>query len=145
MITHTNSPPLLPKLRGLLPSSLTKVIPLPFAFSARLPVSVSRTGSKSIFTTRGFSRQCDCLPLALRPPHHDSSSTSGFPYRLLRHRRLEDSQPYLGSFTSCVPPCSSSFTGTGFFTRFPSATPFGFTLGPDLPWADDPSPGTLRL
>jgi hypothetical protein len=26
-----------------------------------------------------------------------------------------------------------------------STTPFGLALGPDLPWADDPSPGTLGL
>ena len=33
----------------------------------------------------------------------------------------------------------------GIFTCCPSATPFGLTLGPDLPWADEPSPGNLRL
>ena len=30
-------------------------------------------------------------------------------------------------------------------TRCPSATPFGLALGPALPWADRPSPGTLGL
>ena len=35
--------------------------------------------------------------------------------------------------------------GTGFSTRCPSPTPFGLNLGPDLPWVDEPSPGTLRL
>ena len=25
------------------------------------------------------------------------------------------------------------------------STPFGLDLGPDLPWADEPSPGNLRL
>jgi hypothetical protein len=35
--------------------------------------------------------------------------------------------------------------GTGILTRFPSTTPFGLTLGPDLPWEDEPSPGTLGL
>ncbi len=33
----------------------------------------------------------------------------------------------------------------GIFTCYPSATPFGLALGPDLPWADEPSPGNLRL
>ena len=28
---------------------------------------------------------------------------------------------------------------------YPSATPFGLALGPDLPWADEPSPGILRF
>ena len=32
-----------------------------------------------------------------------------------------------------------------FFTCFPSTTPFGLVLGPDLPWADEPSPGNLRF
>ena len=32
-----------------------------------------------------------------------------------------------------------------FYTCCPSATPFGLTLGPDLPRADEPSPGNLRL
>src|SRR5680860_1292535 len=33
--------------------------------------------------------------------------------------------------------------GTGISTCCPSTTPFGLALGPDLPWADEPSPGTL--
>ena len=32
-----------------------------------------------------------------------------------------------------------------FFACYPSDTPFGLSLGPDLPWADEPSPGNLRL
>ena len=32
-----------------------------------------------------------------------------------------------------------------FFACYPSATLFSLTLGPDLPWADEPSPGNLRL
>ena len=40
---------------------------------------------------------------------------------------------------------SLQLAGTGILTCFPSATPFGLTLGPDLPWADEPSPGTLGL
>ena len=35
--------------------------------------------------------------------------------------------------------------GAGISTCYPSATPFGLPLGPDLPWADEPSPGNLRL
>ena len=34
---------------------------------------------------------------------------------------------------------------TGISTSFPSTTPFGLALGPDLPWADEPSPGILRF
>ena len=35
--------------------------------------------------------------------------------------------------------------GAGILTCCPSAAPIGLTLGPDFPWADDPSPGTLVL
>ena len=34
-------------------------------------------------------------------------------------------------------------SGTGISTGYPSITPRGLTLGPDLPWADEPSPGNL--
>ena len=38
----------------------------------------------------------------------------------------------------------SHISGTGISTCCPSATPFGLVLGPDLPWADELYPGTLR-
>src|SRR5699024_10875335 len=40
----------------ILPSSLTRVLPLTFAYSPCLPVSVMGTGTCNL--TRGFSRQC---------------------------------------------------------------------------------------
>jgi hypothetical protein len=50
------------------------------------------------------------------------------------------------SFPSCVPPSLiTDYGGTGISTCCPSTTPFGLALGPDLPWADEPTPGTLRL
>ena len=36
-----------------------------------------------------------------------------------------------------------SIAGTGISACFPSTTPFGLALGPDLPRADEPSPGNL--
>ncbi|OYP20460.1 hypothetical protein CFC35_31195 [Streptomyces sp. FBKL.4005] len=33
--------------------------------------------------------------------------------------------------------------GTGISTGYPSTTPVGLALGPDLPWADQLDPGTL--
>lgn len=38
-----------------------------------------------------------------------------------------------------------AIAGTGISTCFPSTTPFGLALGPDLPRADEPSPGILGL
>ena len=47
---------------------------------------------------------------------------------------------------SCVTPSSKrKFGGIGVSTDCPSPTPFGLGLGPGLPWADEPSPGILRL
>ena len=44
------------------------------------------------------------------------------------------------------PFCSfSQKCGTGISTGCPSPTPLGLGLGPDLPWADEPSPGNLRF
>ena len=39
----------------------------------------------------------------------------------------------------------TNFGSTGISTSCPSSTPFDLDLGPDLPWADEPSPGNLRL
>ena len=47
-----------------------------------------------------------------------------------------------------ISPCHcfiNLFGSTGISTCCPSSTPFGLDLGPDLPWADEPSPGNLRL
>ena len=47
---------------------------------------------------------------------------------------------------SCVPLRSYRLTGgIGISTDCPSPTLLSLGLGPDLPWADEPSPGTLRL
>ena len=52
--------------------------------------------------------------------------------------------PRLPSF--CVSLTSFKYIySAGIFTCCPSTTPFGLALGPDLPWADEPSPGNLRL
>ena len=49
-------------------------------------------------------------------------------------------------FPSCVAPSFKRLQGgIGLSTDCPSPTPFGLGLGPDLPWADEPSPGILRL
>ena len=41
--------------------------------------------------------------------------------------------------------CFTSIGGTGISTCSPSPTTFVLGLGPDLPWADEPSPGNLGL
>ena len=41
--------------------------------------------------------------------------------------------------------CFALYGGTGISTCFPSPTTIVLGLGPDLPWADEPSPGNLGL
>ena len=41
--------------------------------------------------------------------------------------------------------CFAPIGGTGISTSCPSPTTFVLGLGPDLPWADEPSPGNLGL
>lgn len=80
----------------------------------------------------------DYLPAS---PHHLPTTTLG---RRLHHsdivRRLHRRLHGLsirgfdtGRFTA----------GTGISTGYPSTTPVGLALGPDLPWADQLDPGTL--
>ena len=45
---------------------------------------------------------------------------------------------------SCV-SLLNSYAGYGISTVCASTTPCGLALAPGLPWADEPSPGNLRL
>ena len=62
------------------------------------------------------------------------------PQRLDTHNQ-QRAQPIL----LCPHFAQTTFGGTGISTCCPSRTPFGLRLGPDLPRADEPSPGILRL
>ena len=57
---------------------------------------------------------------------------------LLRLSLLPDSFILL-----CPCFCQTCNVGTGISACYPSLTPSGLSLGPDLPWADEPSPGNL--
>ena len=79
------------------------------------------------------------------PPHHSSrlqyADLPTYPSHC-----LDEHIHRLASLPSCVPPSLiTDYGGTGISTCCPSTTPFGLALGPDLPWADEPTPGTLRL
>ena len=125
-----------------MPSSLTRVRSLTLVFSTQLPVSVCGTGSVNL--TRSFSRQCDvsCFATLFRSPSHFSLMSSGFAYysTFVLRRPIPSGR----SISLLCPHFSQSiFGGTGISTCCPSASPFGFTLGPDLPRADEPSSGNL--
>ena len=128
-----------------LQSSLTIVLPLTLASSASPPVSVSGTGAGGLL--RSFSRQSSVNAFVAI----SDNSHSGLTYK------QGDLPPRPGfALRPAIPSAGApSFLrhsivkqplrGTGLATCCPSATPFGLTLGPALPWADQPSPGTLGL
>ena len=79
------------------------------------------------------------------PPLHGSGSGRGFACARHRPNRLEGHTTCPRRLPSCVTPYASAVDGAGILTGFPSATPFGFTLGsrltlggrtfPRYPWA----------
>ena len=105
------------------------LLPLVLGSSPHLPVSVCGTGTSIQY-----------LPAFLVSVILDNSLLLFSLYlsiRVFPLPRLSSSPASLASF--------KYFGSAGIFTCYPSATPFGLTLGPDLPWADEPSPGNLRL
>lgn len=96
--------------------------------------------------TRGFSRQCGVSAVG---PSRVLPITAQLRRRIYlppsTPNRLEGFATYPRRLPSCVPPRTSTAGGAGILTSFPSATPFGFTLGyrltlggrtfPRYPWA----------
>ena len=136
--------PLLPKLRGHFAEFLNKSSPV------RLRIFFSSTcvGLRYgylIKLTAAFLAGADSrASLLYSVPRHGSAFRHTYfticqPYRLdaLFHPRAHAISP-----CHCIVNLCGS---TGISTCCPSSTPFGLDLGPDLPWADEPSPGNLRL
>ena len=106
-----------------LPSSLTTLLPMALGSSPHLPVSVCGTGNPT--NTHNFSR-------------HRLHSL-----RLIRLAYARGNQRPVE-----LRPCVIMFNnwiGYGISTVCASTTPRGLALAPDLPWADEPSPGNLRF
>ena len=113
-----------------LPSSLTILLSLVLGSSPHLPVSVCGTG------TLIQDPQAFLVSVIL-----GTSLLDNFHYAFrLRFFLFPDFLPLLR------PLCFLSISVVQeFYTCYPSATLSSLTLGPDLPWADEPSPGNLRL
>ena len=118
----TTAATLIPKLRYILPSSLTRVLPRTLGFSPRIPVSVYGTGGNSL--TRSFSRQCGVSSFGSVSGTSTSRlrlSERGFAY--VPPYTLVQEQPI-----SCLPAllCHSIaqtiITGTGISASCPSPT-----------------------
>ena len=126
----------------ILPSSLTRVLPSVFVFSTRPPASVCGTGTFSLDSS--FSRQRDIRNF-LTYFQSVSSLILNSTRSLLRTRLVIYSQNSISAYASPSVSLllSNGFGGIGISTDCPSATAFALTLGPDLPWVDEPSPGNL--
>ena len=112
-----------------LPSSLTILLPLVLGSSPHLPVSVCGTGTYIQYLQAFLvSVLLDTSLLIVSLP------LAGHVFPL----------PWLSS-TSASLESFKYIRSAGISTCYPSDTPFGLSLGPDLPWADEPSPGNLRL
>ena len=123
----------------ILPNSLTMLLPPALGFSPHPPVSVYGTGL--YYTIAAF--------LGSWLTHFATSFRSTSRFRILARICLRPSIRLYQSFHSwlvlsfCVPTVLF-ISGTGISTCFPSTTPFGLALGPDLPRADQLYPGNLR-
>ncbi len=79
------------------------------------------------------------------PPHH--SLCTRYTDLPVYHTRCLDGLFHPAAQHNLLrhPIAQTHSSGTGISTSCPSTTPLGLALGPDLPWEDDPSPGTLGL
>ena len=105
------------------------LLPFVLGSSPHLPVSVCGTGI-SIQSLQAFLVSVILDTSLLLFSLHLSIRVFPLP-------RLSSSPASLASFKYGY--------SAGISTCYPSDTPFGLSLGPDLPWADEPSPGNLRL
>ena len=80
----------------------------------------------------------DYLPAS---PHH--LPTTSLDQRLHHSPSLRRDQRRLHGLSIAWFSTGRSTAGTGISTGYPSTTPVGLALGPDLPWADQLDPGTL--
>ena len=119
--------PLLPKLRGQLAEFLNDSSPAHLSLLSQ-STCVGFGYGRSMVSLEAFPGSPASIPsLASRLTPLDRHPSAGVPSSL-RH-----------SFSH------TTLNGTGLATCCPSATPLGLALGPALPWADQPSPGTLGL
>ena len=125
-----------------MPSSLTRVLSFVLGFSPRPPASVCGTGTLSIVSTFSCQRGFTCFS-TLFDPHHASASRDTY-FTISQPKRLHRlyHQP---AHAILLCQCFTPNGGTGISTSFPSPTTSVLGLGPDLPWADEPSPGNLGL
>ena len=118
------------------------VLPFVLGFSPRPPASVCGTGTYTIASSFSRQRGFTCFPTCLRSFIRSALCCAYFTTTrpLLLHRLYH--QP---AHAILLCHCLAHIGGTGISTSCPSPTTIVLGLGPDLPWADEPSPGNLGL
>ena len=104
------------------------------------PFSVRARGDYARSFSRDRARLTSVLASAFRPHHASAFLHAGFPW----HAALSLAPALPSAGSAC--PIRHSFAhsrGTGISACLPSDTPFGLSLGPDSPRADEPSSGDL--
>lgn len=120
---HSRGQPFSRSYGLILPSSLTRVLPLALVSSTHLPVSVCGTGNGAYSSVFSRSR----VLLTSRPK--------------ARHRGIPPLTTTIHSVAELPLELPHQHAaGTGILTRCPSPTPLGLGLGPTNPtWTDLPS------
>ena len=118
-----------------MPSSLTTVFSRVLIYSTHPPVSVYGTGS-IIIIPRSFFKKHELILLSVLSLIIDPDLPKSI-------ASLPSRQSHLWRQVILLCHSISYYTGTRISTSYPSATHFCLTLGPDLPRADEPSPGIL--
>ena len=125
-----------------MPSSLTRVLSFVLGFSPRPPASVCGTGTPTITSAFSCQREFTCFPTLFSVPIAVSQTSAYFTtLQTLRLDRLYHQPAH--AILLCQRFAHKG--GTGISTSYPSPTTVVLGLGPDLPWADEPSPGNLGL
>ena len=118
------------------------VLPFVLGFSPRPPASVCGTGTYTSASSFSRQRGFTCFPTCLR----------SFIWSALRAAYFTTARPpilhrlyHQPAHAILLCHCLAHIGGTGISTSCPSPTTIVLGLGPDLPWADEPSPGNLGL
>ena len=126
-----------------MPSSLTRVLSFVLGFSPRPPASVCGTGTLTIVSAFSCQRGFTCFTTYCFAPHPCSASCDAY-FTTPRPNRLDRSYHH-PAHAILLRQRVTHKGGTGISTSCPSPTTSVLGLGPDLPWADEPSPGNLGL
>ena len=126
-----------------MPSSLTRVLSFVLGFSPRPPASVCGTGTLTIASAFSCQRGFTCFPTYNFGPHRGSALCLAY-FTTKRPNRL-DRFYHQPAHAILLRQRLAHKGGTGISTSYPSPTTIVLGLGPDLPWADEPSPGNLGL